>query len=189
MNYITTIPINTMSAATISQPLTTSKSSKKSRRKRRKRDPTQPKRPQSAYFFFAQEMRSTLKEKFPTDSLMEISKRMGEAWHALSDDAKRPFQTKAAAAKEIYTRQMTEWRAKQPPKVKKPSTAYNFFMKDRRAEILAADPSLTQSQAMVEVGRAWKSADDSTKSKYVQLAAADKERYKREMETDRKSVV
>ena len=174
-----------MSAATITHPKT---SSKKSRRKRRKRDPTQPKRPQSAYFFFAHEMRTTLKKQFPADSLMERSKRMGQAWHALSEDAKTPFHTKAAAAKDVYTRQMTEWRAKQPPKIKKPSTAYNFFMKDRRAEILAANPSLTQSQAMVEVGKAWKAVDENMKSKYLQLAAADKERYKREMETVNTSI-
>ena len=168
-----------MSAATISKPLT---SSKKSRRKRRKRDPNQPKRPQSAYFFFAQETRTKLKEQFPSESLMEISKRMGEAWHALSDDAKQPFQVKAAAAKEVYMRKMSEWRSKQPPKVKKPATAYNFFMKDHRSQILQANSTLTQSQVMVEVGKAWKTIDETTKNKYLQLAREDKQRYKEEME-------
>jgi len=171
-----------MSAATIiTRP-------KKNRRKRRKRDPTQPKRPQSAYFFFAQEMRATLKEQYPNESLMEISKRLGQAWHALEDNAKTPFQTKADAAKAIYTREMTAWRAKQPPKIKKPATAYNFFMKEHRAEILSANPELTQSQAMVEVGKAWKAADDATKAKYTTMALEDKKRYKREMEASQSSI-
>ena len=154
---------------------------KKTRRKRRKRDPTQPKRPQSAYFLFAKSMRSTIKEKFPDDSLMQISKRLGEAWHALDEASKTPFYEKAAAAKAQYDVAMKEWRAKQPPKIKKPSTAYNFFMKEQRASILASNPSLTQSQAMAEVGKAWQAADDATKARFKELALADKERYKRQM--------
>ena len=154
---------------------------KKSRRKRRKRDPTQPKRPQSAYFLFAKSMRSTIKEKFPDDSLMQISKRLGEAWHALDDASKAPFYEKASAAKEQYDAARKEWRAKQPPKIKKPSTAYNFFMKEQRATILASNPSLTQSQAMAEVGKAWKAADEATKAKFKEMALADKHRYKRQL--------
>ena len=112
---------------------------------------------------------------------MQISKRLGEAWHALDDASKAPFYEKASAAKEQYDAAMKEWRAKQPPKIKKPSTAYNFFMKEQRATILASNPSLTQSQAMAEVGKAWKAADEATKAKFKEMALADKHRYKRQL--------
>ena len=72
---------------------------KKTRRKRRNRDPTKPKRPLSAYMFYANEQRSTFREQFPTEKLMEISKRIAAAWHALDDASRDKYTSKAAVAK------------------------------------------------------------------------------------------
>lgn len=154
--------------------------SKKARRKRRNRDPTKPKRPLSAYMLYANEQRSTFRDQFPTEKLMEISKRIAVAWHALDDASRAKYTSQAAVAKKSYLQAMEVWKAQQPVKVKKPSTAYNFFMKETRLSIIAEHPSLTQCEIMTKVGLAWRNADDATKARFINLANEDKKRYKRE---------
>lgn len=153
---------------------------KKTRRKRRNRDPTKPKRPLSAYMFYANEQRGKFREEFPTEKLMEISKRIATAWHALDDASRDKYTSKAAVAKKSYLQAMEVWKAQQPVKIKKPATAYNFFMKETRISIISEHPSLTQSEIMTKVGLAWRNADDATKARFIELANQDKERYKRE---------
>ncbi|ETV97874.1 hypothetical protein H310_09199 [Aphanomyces invadans] len=74
------------------------------------KDPNAPKRPLSAYFFFCQEVRPTIREKNPTKSITEIAPLLAEQWrllpekkrtkyHKLASDAKANYQTALATYK------------------------------------------------------------------------------------------
>ncbi|KAI8974743.1 high mobility group box domain-containing protein [Pilobolus umbonatus] len=73
---------------------------KKSRRA--KKDPSAPKRGLSAYMFFSQDKRSTVKEENPEATFGQIGKILGEKWKAMSDAEKQPYMDKAEADKKRY---------------------------------------------------------------------------------------
>jgi len=166
-----------MSAATLTSPKNIPTAGKKKRRKK-KRDPTKPKRPLSAYIFYANEKRPEFRSTYPDESLMSISKRIAETWATVTD--RSVYESKAAEAKKIYHAAMEEWRAKQPPKIKRPRTAYALFMQDIRSTLAAEFPDKGPRDLMVVVASRWKASDEATKNKYKQLADQDKERYARE---------
>jgi hypothetical protein len=80
------------------------------RRTKKSKDPNKPKRALSAYMFFANEYRETVKEENPGLSFGEIGKKLGETWKAMSDESKKPYNDKAAQDKERYTREMKNYK-------------------------------------------------------------------------------
>ena len=64
-------------------------------KKRSKKDKDARKRPLSAYFFFIQERRETLKKEKPNLDNKELIKAMGEEWNKLSDEEKKTYPKKA----------------------------------------------------------------------------------------------
>ncbi|KAI9321336.1 high mobility group box domain-containing protein [Dichotomocladium elegans] len=67
-----------------------------------KKDKSGPKRGLSAYMFFSQEMRQTVKEENPDASFGAIGRILGEKWKAMSEAEKAPFVAKAEADKKRY---------------------------------------------------------------------------------------
>lgn len=55
-------------------------------------------------------------------------------------------------------------------------SAYNFFMKDKRKEILEEKPDTDNKEIMRIVSKMWKEVSEDEKEKYNQLAAEDKKR-------------
>ncbi|KAI8646161.1 high mobility group box domain-containing protein, partial [Parasitella parasitica] len=72
------------------------------KKKRSKKDPNTPKRGLSAYMFFSQDQRATVKEENPEASFGQIGKILGEKWKKMSDDEKKPYNKKAEADKKRY---------------------------------------------------------------------------------------
>ena len=74
---------------------------------------------------------------------------------------------------------------KDPKAPTKPSSAYNFFMKEKMAEMKKKEPEAKLPELSKKIGEEWaKIKGDSKKSKkYNDLAASDKDRYAQEMET------
>lgn len=75
-------------------------------KKKAKKDKDAPKRPLSAYFFYIQERRETLKKEKPSLENKELIKTMGEEWNKLSDEDKKPYVKKAEADKKRYQEEM-----------------------------------------------------------------------------------
>ena len=75
-------------------------------KKKAKKDKDAPKRPLSAYFFYIQERRETLKKEKPNLENKELIKTMGEEWNKLSDEEKKPYVKKAEADKKRYQEDM-----------------------------------------------------------------------------------
>ena len=53
--------------------------------KKNKKDPKAPKKPLSAYMLWLQEVRPSLKKKYPGFSVAEIAKKAGEKWKTVTD--------------------------------------------------------------------------------------------------------
>lgn len=82
---------------------------KKSTGKRTKKDPSAPKRGLSAYMFFAQENRDTVKIKNPDASFGEIGKILGELWKKLPSEDKLPYENRAKKDKERFETEKSRW--------------------------------------------------------------------------------
>ncbi|KAI9365217.1 high mobility group box domain-containing protein [Pilaira anomala] len=72
------------------------------KKRRSKKDPSAPKRGLSAYMFFSQDQRATVKDESPEATFGQIGKILGEKWKALSDEQKKPYNEKAEADKKRY---------------------------------------------------------------------------------------
>lgn len=69
--------------------------------------------------------------------------------------------------------------------IKKPLSAYQFFCSSSeiRSAIKAEEPTILPKQMMEKIGKKWKELSEDEKKPFVELATADKERYKNEMAT------
>ncbi|KAI4167848.1 MAG: hypothetical protein LQ343_006862 [Gyalolechia ehrenbergii] len=65
-------------------------------------DPNAPKRGLSAYMFFANDNRDTVREENPGITFGQVGKVLGEKWKALNSKQREPYETKAKADKERY---------------------------------------------------------------------------------------
>jgi structure-specific recognition protein 1 len=70
-----------------------------------KKDKSGPKHPKSAYIYFSMEKGEAMRKENPTLKMTDTSKVVSEMWKALSAEAKKPFEDKAAADKARYTRE------------------------------------------------------------------------------------
>jgi len=79
---------------------------------KKKRDPDAPKRSPSAFFVFCSEQRPKIKEQYPSCTIGDIAKKLGELWAAQSPKDKAPYVAKAAKLKEKYEKDMAAYRAR-----------------------------------------------------------------------------
>ena len=68
----------------------------------KKKDPDAPKKPLSAYFYYLQEERNTIRDKFGISSGREFNKKAAEEWKTVPKDVKEKYQMTAFEAKEKY---------------------------------------------------------------------------------------
>lgn len=59
-------------------------------RPQKKKDPNAPKRGLSAYMFFCQDMRETIKTENPDMSFTDLTKELGRQWKELTESDKKP---------------------------------------------------------------------------------------------------
>lgn len=72
------------------------------------KDANKPKRPQTAYFLFLADFRVKMKGKIKVHK--EVLVAAGEAWKALSDTDRKPYNLGAVKEKEKYEERMAEYR-------------------------------------------------------------------------------
>lgn len=80
--------------------------------RRLKKDATAPKRPMSAFLFFSQTQRQSIKAARPGIKNTEVSKILGEMWRALTPEEKEPHVTKEKEERAKYMVKMKAWREK-----------------------------------------------------------------------------
>ncbi|RMD40096.1 hypothetical protein DV735_g5036, partial [Chaetothyriales sp. CBS 134920] len=98
---------------TAKMPKTSSKAAAKKTRggDKKKKDPNAPKRGLSAYMFFANEQRETVREENPGISFGQVGKVLGDKWKALSEKQREPYEKKAAADKKRYEDEKAKYAA------------------------------------------------------------------------------
>ncbi|BFZ64083.1 hypothetical protein YB2330_005221 [Saitoella coloradoensis] len=83
------------------------------KKRKRERDPDQPKRPMSAYLIYQGEVRQQVKDKLGEQATQQnIMKEVAERWGKLTDAQKKKYVDLAEKAKEQYTSNMEEYKAK-----------------------------------------------------------------------------
>ena len=168
-------------------------------KKKKKKDPNAPKNAKSAFMFFSVAKRAGIKEANPDASFGDMGKLVGAAWKEVDDKTK--WEEMAAEDKQRYKKDMAAYsppseddvssdddgnkkpkkkRAKKDPNApKNAKSAFMFFSSAKRAGIKEANPDASFGDMGKLVGAAWKEVDDKTK--WEELAAEDKQRYKKEM--------
>jgi len=81
------------------------------RKKRAKKDPNAPKRGLSAYMFFAQENRDSVRNENPDITFGQIGKILGERWKNMNDKDKQQYEAKATKDKERYEAEKRAYHA------------------------------------------------------------------------------
>jgi high mobility group protein B1 len=66
---------------------------------------------------------------------------------------------------------------------KKPTTGYAFYLKDKRVEFQAANPTLKFGDLSRKIAAAWKALPPESKKEYLDKYEEDKKRYSKAMET------
>ena len=64
------------------------KTTKKAKKEKKEKKP----RKLNAYMVFAMEVRESVKKNYPTASIIEIAKKIGEKWRAMSDAEKAKYK-------------------------------------------------------------------------------------------------
>lgn len=78
---------------------------------KKKKDPNAPKRGLSAYMFFANEQRDSVRAENPGIAFGQVGKVLGERWKALSEKQRQPYEAKAAADKKRYENEKAAYQA------------------------------------------------------------------------------
>lgn len=167
-----------------------------------KKAKTGPKKPLSAFMYFSQERRATVRLENPNIGFGEVAKKLGLIWQNMTDRAKMRYLALSEQDKVRYKDQMAlerESQAKQalvavhtertvaPSKKKKktgpkqPMSAFMYFCQRNRAAVKQQNPGLSFGEVARALGQLWKNMSENNKMEYVSLADEDKMRYRREL--------
>jgi hypothetical protein len=168
--------------------------------KKAKKDPNAPKASRSAYHYFTQEMRETIKAEDAELSFAELNKTLGERWKAVSPEEKERFEKLAAEDKKRNKREMASYtppkgsverkkkKAKKDPNApKKGLGPFFIFSKEMRPTIKAENPDMQATDMGRKLGELFRALTPEVKEKYEKLAKEDKARYTKENEAYLKS--
>ena len=78
--------------------------------KRAKKDPSAPKRPMSAFLYFSQGKRKSIKDANPELKNTEVSRLLGEMWRGAAMEERQPHIDKEKKEREKYKIAIAAWR-------------------------------------------------------------------------------
>lgn len=78
--------------------------------KRAKKDPSAPKRPMSAFLYFSQGRRRTIKESNQDLKNTEVSRLLGGMWRKASEEERKPYIEKEKKERAKYKVAIADWR-------------------------------------------------------------------------------
>ena len=169
---------------------------------KKKKDPSAPKNAMSAYLLYSIATRAKVKEDNPDASFGDLARLISANFKALSDEERAKWDRKAAADKERYTEEMSNYDAppaddddddnddapstkkakKDPNAPKKAKSGYLYFMSEARTKLKEENPDATFGDLTRMVASAYKALDAKDKERYEAMARADKKRYTGEMD-------
>ena len=186
---------------------------KKTKKESSPKDPNKPKRGKSAYIFYCADVRPAVKEDMGDVKPQEMMRELGARWRALKGSTKKSdirkvekynkmaADDKVRAAEEMKTyvapsdeelaamvkpkrgRKSTKKKSDKPTKGR---SAYIFYTKAIRDQVKEENPTADHKEITKLLSEMWKDVKDEDGEEYEQykeMAAADKLRYEKEMET------
>eukprot|EP01084_Bolivina_argentea_P225047 380402_1 len=84
-----------------------------SKKPKKPKDPHKPKMSQSAYFLFNNDIRASIRKKYPEKKPTERAKFVAAKWKEMSDIKKKPYNDKSAILKAEYRDKMEEYKQSQ----------------------------------------------------------------------------
>jgi DNA topoisomerase I len=177
--------------------------------------PPPPKRPLSAYMLFCSDRRAEITKT--ESSFGAVAKKLSQLWAESNPEERKPYETKAASDKVDYEERKRAWeeecmnggsssnksgatKSRMEPNgtkrrlsvssgdPKRPKSAYLFFCEEQRPLLTAREQSQQRTLGDIakELGKLW--SETTNRSLYESLAAADKERYNKEKEEQKRLI-
>lgn len=87
---------------------------------------------------------------------------------------------KATKTKEVKPRKTREKKQTDKNKVKRPISAYFYFLQDRRLNYKVNHPEISNKEFIIMMGKQWKELSDEERTQYEKLAIEDKKRFEKE---------
>ena len=182
-------------------------STKKKKKEKKAKDPNAPKRNLTAYIHYCNSTRDLTKASNPQMDFVQITKALSANWKALSSHERAVWDLKASADKERFQKdlaqykdsdQYAKWQAKQMEETKpaapdsisdenskkKPKrniSAFMHYSKDSRGGLKASQPELTFGEIAKAMSVNWKALSVQERALWNEKAAADKQRYQKEL--------
>lgn len=75
---------------------------------KKQKDPNAPKKARSAYTFFVQDKRESIKTEDPTLSFGDLSRKLGSIWSEMTDEQKAPFSKKQEEDKKRFLKEVSK---------------------------------------------------------------------------------
>jgi HMG (high mobility group) box len=130
-------------------------------------------------------------EQYNTDLAQDKASQIAEASRKMELERKLAVKTYAseiqaeAAAKEQRRAAQIEKKEKKAQRdlePKRPKSAYIYFSMATREAVASEMPGASQASLMEALGRRWREASPDIKKRFEDMSAADKDRYKSEMD-------
>jgi hypothetical protein len=171
----------------------------------------EPKKPQNAYWIWLSENRDSLTKEAGSAKGSVVGKLAGEKWKAMSAEAKKPFEDRAAELKSTYDKAMEEFKnaggqvgkrrleksegkqAKADKKAKKdaqkssgkparPPTSYWLWLSENR-EALAKEAGSTKPPVVAKLaGEKWKAVSEEDRKPFEAKATELRAAYDKALE-------
>lgn len=164
------------------------------RKQRKKKDKNAPKRALSAFMFFSNDIRDTVKREMPELEFLQISSEIGRRWKAIDPEQRKPYEELAAADKKRYNEEKEDYvpdpsfesgrgtrKKKDPNAPKRPLSAYFFFCNEIRNEVREANPNKKVTEIAQLLAERWRALPDKKRVKYQKMHEEAKAKYEGQM--------
>ncbi|KAE9258329.1 hypothetical protein PF002_g233 [Phytophthora fragariae] len=163
------------------------------RKPRKKKDKNAPKRALSAFMFYSNDIRETVKKEMPELAFLQISSEIGRRWKQISDEERRPYDELAAADKRRYQEEKEDYvpdpsfettkgsrKKKDPNAPKRALSAYFFFCNEIRQEVRDENKRITEIATLL--AERWRALPDKKRVKYQKMNEEAKVKYAQQMD-------
>lgn len=135
------------------------------------KDENAPQRSTNAYMIFCEDQRAGVKSKNPDAKPKDITRILSDMWKKERDgntEIYKNFQKKLAERKTVFQAYAIKHggNAEKNDKPKRAPSAYNIFMKENQPIVKTKNPTITQKEIMVIVGKLWSNLSDADKTVY-----------------------
>jgi hypothetical protein len=165
------------------------------RKQRKKKDKNAPKRALSAFMFFSNDIRDTVKREMPELEFLQISSEIGRRWKVITDEDRRPYDELAAADKKRYAEEKEDYvpdpsfeatkssrKKKDPNAPKRALSAYFFFCNEIREGVRAENPNKKITEIATLLAAKWRELPEKKRGKYQKMHEEAKIKYQSAMD-------